>query len=334
MGNKFTIELNGGISSGKTTLGGALSKTKTLDAIVKKHFPDIVREDDLSVDFFPETGHEDNILEEWLKHPKELAAVFQMHMHSMCIARQIDVMSRLRLDGDKACVIDRCPTGNAIFAITSTIEPFRRISKKEIGFYCTAYRKHTSSVFSHSDYSIYLWTRPQTCIDRCAIRDNKVEKDSYDVSYFKQLECVAFVAILSKLSSTNNRNMFIVLDWNEDYSSFDDRERSALASEAFYRVADGYFSALSGGEGFGHSQPCDVVLSKSECTNPSSYDAVFDFSECKSESEVFSYENIEPVYNVISYSGAFDKFKKVHIRFPEFLSKTPFGSPFELTFSI
>jgi deoxyadenosine/deoxycytidine kinase len=332
MGNKFTIELNGGISSGKTTLGTVLSNTKVLDLITKRHFPEVVRETDLSVHFYPETGHEGMILEAWLKHPKELAAVFQMHMHSMCIARQIDVESKLRVESDVACIIDRCPTGNAIFAITSTIEPFKRISKKEIEFYRTAYRKHTTSEFSHSDYSIYLWTRPQTCIDRCAIRDNKAEKDSYDVSYFKQLESIAFVAILAKLSKVENENFFIVLDWNADYSNVDERERSDLASSAFERVADGYFSALKRGEGQSNNNPCDVVLSKSTCIDHSSFDAVFDFSGCKTESEVFSYENVESVYDVISYAGEFNKFKRVFIQFPEFLSKSPFYSPFELSF--
>lgn len=316
--DSLLFSIDGPISSGKTTIG------KELETLLGSRLL-----------FLPETGHEDGILEKWLTKPVEYSPLFQMHMHSMCCARMMVAESEKASGNRSLIVIDRSKTGNCIIALTNTVLT-EQITSSHFDFYKTVYRASTPITFGDGqDLSIYLWVKASTCLERCKTRGNDCEKDNYTIEYYKKIEQMGYLAILSNLSQDNPKP-FLMIDHNAPSLNMDD----------FYDILSGYinfiltnnnedndygdailsssFSSSSSSSPSSSSFdeddhlptkpsttttttmkcPVKIILSYNACENIELYDATFDYSNLdKDKDDFFSYENLSSVYDVISYKN-------------------------------
>lgn len=325
MGNaegKQLVHIDGGISSGKTTLCDILKSNQDKYAsFVSSLSEDLVVE---RLSTLEETGHLHGILTAWLENPDELAAQFQMHMFSSCVTRLNTANLMLRYDKDISCVIiDRSLDGNAVFATTSAIEPYNRLSSTEFGFYKTAFR--SAKLAQESDtltsiapqkycqFEVFLWVKPENCISRCMKRGTDGE-DSYDIGYFRHLQMISAVQIMSHYTTKDPRKM-VVLNWNDPKS-----EEQIV--ESFYEDVSAYVRS--------DFFPRMVEISTEDPVDLSPYSRVLDFSAATSERDVFSHTNVELFFEAISYSHriphqiVFVKLPKHHV------GDYPFDSPFKI----
>lgn len=315
--DSLLFSIDGPISSGKTTIG------KELETLLGSRLL-----------FLPETGHEDGILEKWLTKPVEYSPLFQMHMHSMCCARMMVAESERASGNRSLIVIDRSKTGNCIIALTNTVLT-EQITSSHFDFYKTVYRASTPITFGDGqDLSIYLWVKASTCLERCKTRGNDCEKDNYTIEYYKKIEQMGYLAILSNLSQENPKP-FLMIDHNAPSLNMDD----------FYDILSGYINFILTNNN--EDTDCDAILSSSSSPSSSSsssspssssfdeddplptksttttmkcpvkitlsynacedielYDATFDYSNLdKDKDDFFSYENLSSVYDVISYKN-------------------------------
>ncbi len=288
------ISIDGNISAGKTTIGTMLKGLA-----------------ELKVKFLVEDGHEAEILEEWMKNPQKLAGLFQQHMYSLCWGRMKAAKVHKKYKTHDLVFVDRGMSGNAVFATTSKVYK-KGIKPVEFAFYKKVYDVYTPSTFGGYDMAIYLWVKADTCWQRCGRRGYESEKENYVPEYYMELETMGFLAVLSNLSQ-ETPNPFIMVDWNDETLQMD-------------RMYDLLYSYLTSGV----ACPARIELSYEVCSEPHKYSAIFDYSAVKSERDFFTYENLAPVYDAISYRDGEINPTRVYIQAPAALSKQPFGGPFNL----
>lgn len=316
-----SIYIDGNISSGKSTLCGNIEKLGTSE-VGKK----------IKVKVFYEIGHEDGVLGSFLNNQKELSSPFQIHMLSMCAAREkctslLVTMSKPTPEKKQLLIVDRSITGNGIFAVANHVFS-KFLTKIDFEFYKKVFLQHMKDVpgqqaFVHGSLSLYLHVPVQVAIERCAIRDRN-EEDKYDVSYFKALEQSAMVALLANLTSTTPHPQ-ILLDWGP---TFGKTETLAVVIKAYHE------QKLKPDYGV----PTRVTLSQDHCPldDADYYSAILDFSHASSEEEFFSYDNAMTLMSLLCCRSAKDiKMKKhVFIRVPKCLTETPFDGFFKINIQL
>lgn len=332
-GRKKTIFLDGGISAGKSTATQQLGDERLEAGDTRVFF---------------ECGHGDGVLEVYLSDQQKLSGMFQIHMLEGC--RYRDALS-LKEPADCLTIVDRSKTGNAVFALanhallgTSATDPRALVDKsfdnspiglKEYALYKVVYEQAmqgSSGPFAHGDLNVYLHVTAITTIERCKRRSVEAEKASYDVPYFEKLECAAMVAILANLSRPDPFPQ-LILDWSDEYGTMDN----------FHRILRTYLEHQDEMERFKceHTTPINtlahaVVLSRwpfdYEHDDPSWYQAVLDFSHCRTELEFFSYENVLLLFSHLCHRIDYDRYRKsVFVRVPPCLTASPFNGTFALT---
>lgn len=315
--NQQTIYVDGNISSGKSTLCGEIKKLETIEdgAAVK-------------IEVFYEIGHEDGVLGAYLDHPKELSSPFQVHMLSMCAAREkcaslLVKMTKHTPEKRQLLIVDRSITGNGIFAVANHVFS-KSLTKVDFEFYKTILAQHMREVpnqqaFTHGSLSLYLHVPVHVAVERCAIRDRR-EESKYDVEYFKSLERSAMVALLANLTSPSPHPQ-ILLDWGPVFGKM----------EIFGEIIKTYMNAKLNEE---YGVPTRVTLSQNCCVDKDvdTYSAILDFSHLESEESFFSYENAMTFMSLLCCRSPKDVLSKKHlfVRVPKCLSETPFDGPFKL----
>lgn len=316
-----SIYIDGNISSGKSTLCTEIKNLKTSE--VGKQ---------VRVKVYYEIGHEDEVLDEYLKHQKELSAPFQIHMLSMCAAREkctslLVKMSAPTPEKKQLLVVDRSITGNGIFALANYVFS-KFLTEVDFKFYKKVFLQHMKKVpdqqaFKHGSLSLYLHVPVQVAIERCATRD-RAEEDKYDASYFKALEQSAMVALLANLTSITPHPQ-ILLDWGPTFGK----------TEILARVVRAYNRKRADSE---YGVPTRVTLSQNHCPvdDVDKYSAILDFSHAVSEEEFFSYDNAMTIMSLLCCRSPKDiKMKKhVFIRVPKCLTETPFDGFFKINIQL
>jgi len=326
IGSKTDQELfyiDGNISSGKSTLckqlGSLGDDTASQDVLV-------IPQNEVVV--FYEMGHEDGVLAEYLSHRSELSALFQVHMLSMCSAREhkaslFTQMSLPLRDKRQLVIVDRSITGNGIFALANKVF-VGALSETDFGFYKKAYSQAMKHVpgehaFAHGTLSIYLHVPVPISITRCAERDNLEEKE-YSVEYFKSIERAAMVALLANLSSKDPHPQ-LLLDWGNTFGKMD----------IFYDLIKAYTALKAEGA---TTVPTKVTLSRDFCDpkTVSQYTSILDFSHHVSEDSFFSYENAMIMMSLLCMRCPADIMRGKHlfVRVPSTLTEKPFDGPFKL----
>lgn len=312
----FSIYFDGNISSGKSTICESFSGLKQSK-----------KGKDLEVKIFTEIGHGDGVLDCYLKNPQELSAMFQSHMLSLCVAREFKAICEQESsdENSKVIIVDRSITGNAIFALANHIFK-KNISEKEFEFYKVTFGQAMKAVegkaFSHGDVSIYLHAPVDVLIGRCVARDHASEISAYDAEYFKNIEQMSMVAILSNLSREHPHPQ-LVLNWNDEMGTMPN----------FKRIMDSYLENRSLWDSY---VPTQVVLFRETCED--STDEVcnkrrLDLSHCESELEFFSYSNVLLMMKKLFTipTGPHSKKKvRLFIKVPLCLTSMPFNGPFVL----
>lgn len=316
-----SIYIDGNISSGKSTLCTDISRLETLK--VGKT---------IEVKVFYEIGHEDGVLTEFLGHQKELSSPFQIHMLSMCAAREkcaslLVKMSNPAPEKKQLLIVDRSITGNGIFALANHVFS-KFLTKTDFEFYKKVFLQHMKEVpdqqaFMHGSLNLYLHVPVEVAVKRCATRD-RCEEDKYEVPYFKALERSAMVALFANLTSSTPHPQ-ILLDWGPVFGKI----------EVLGEIIKTYVDEKSNPE---YGVPTRVTLSQNYCpfTEVDNYTAILDFSHASSEEEFFSYENTMTVMSLLCCRSSKDIKTKKHIfiRVPKCLTETPFDGFFKLNIQL
>lgn len=312
------IFIDGNISSGKSTLCEEFKKSENNEE----------GEPSIKVDVFYEIGHEDGVLAKYLEHSKELSSPFQIHMLSMCAAREkcVTLFKKMTPRDERKkhlLIVDRSITGNGIFGLANHVFS-KALTDIDFEFYKKVFAQHTgmssgAQAFIHGNLSVYLHVPVHVSIERCAVRD-RVEEKKYDVFYFKSIERAALVAILSNLSAEHPHPQ-ILLDWGPVFGKI----------EVFNNVLEKYMSLKTDGV---NPIVTRVTLSKRPCElkDVDQYSSILDFSFLESEEEFFSYENAMTFMSLLCCRSPLDVTLKKHlfIQVPKCLTEIPFGGPFKL----
>lgn len=321
-GRRLCVVLDGNVSAGKSTLTADLCAGNA-DAVP-----------------ISESGHGGGVLDAYLKAPKELSAMFQVHMLQACVYR--DQLAMVQ-PGAALTVVDRSITGNAVFALTNHVLAgasasssgiLKRaedppISVIEYEFYKTLYRQamfdpigiETTQLgaFQHGDISVFLHVSARNCIERCKKRGFGSEDASYDVGYFEGVEIASMVALLENLSKKRPHPQ-IILDWSDSYGT--------LAN--FDRIMKTYLQSP-----IKHQQRVRLTRSRPwEIDNIyKEYRAVLDFSDARCEEEFFSYENVSVLFDLLCQRRDYDvaRCKPLCICVPANMSERPWNGTFVLT---
>lgn len=300
----FLLTIDGPISAGKTTLGFALMQRSSG-----------------KVKFLAEDGHDDGIVDIFLKNPEKYAAVFQMLMHGLCYGRHELAITRIeQCKKQSICIIDRSLIGNMIFAVTN--HRLRNIDDGSYMMYKKQSERMRKNLRRDSNLNVYLWVKPKTCIQRNLERNSLVETSTsylecqkYDYFYFWEVEKSAFVALLSDLSSGHGTRRPLIVDWHE--SNFD----QAIAN--FNRIISDYLKS-------GDSHTMSITLSYNEPCSLRNYTHTFDYSHLKSVDDFFSPDVITSVMDTIAFTTTYSGMRIIHMRVPKCLTSTNYSDLFTL----
>ena len=210
------IALDGGIGSGKTTLGAALCRH--------------ARRAGNRFTLYEEDGHHGGVLEAWLRHQVANAAMFQMWMYAACLTRsQLARMEAAHSMGDeedasptRLVVIDRSPSGNECFAAVNSVRE-GTISAEQYGLYSRARHSTELHPFGGVELSVVLHVTPEECMARMTSRARPEEIEGYAqrLDYFRQLQVALCLSVLQNLTvplaERGDRRRFtpqIVVPWN------------------------------------------------------------------------------------------------------------------------
>jgi len=316
--NQEIVFIDGNISSGKSTLCEEFKKSEDGETSTVP----------IKVDVFHEIGHEDGVLAKYLEHSKELSSPFQIHMLSMCAAREkcvslIKNMKPVSEEKKHLLIVDRSITGNGIFGLANHVFS-KSLSDIDFDFYKKVFAQQTQSpsftqAFKHGTLSIYLHVPAHVSVERCAIRD-RTEEQKYDVLYFKSIERAATVAILSNLGAEHPHPQ-LLLDWGPVFGKI----------EVFNEIMKAFMALKTRKE---NPVVTRVTLSRSPCglRDVDTYSSILDFSFLESEDEFFSYENAMTFMSLLCCRSSVDVSLKKHlfIQVPRCLTETPFNGPFKL----
>lgn len=207
------VSIDGPVSAGKTTIGKSL-----LYSLQKQGIQSF---------FYPESGHEHGVLDQYLGCTDSLSSMFQAYMFSYCLLRASNaVVQKKFLDFILAfLIVDRTANGNKTFAVANTKEHFGGdITKTQFDMYTSMYNrtmKYDIAPYSGSDLSLWVYASPGVCIRRMHIRGSESEIKAYTIpQYFWDLMTCSFLEVLQNLTSDLPHPQ-IIIDWDTDVPSMD-----------------------------------------------------------------------------------------------------------------
>lgn len=299
---RFLMTIDGPISAGKTTFGKALTQRS----------PD-------HVSFYAESGHDDHIIDIFLQDTKKYAATFQMLMHGICYGHHELAVAKLESSTEdrQVCVIDRSLIGNMVFAVTNY--RLGNIDEGDYKMYKRQNEEFRKNIRRYADVNVYLWVKPRVCAKRNKIRnstggdDDTLEAETYDDSYFWEVEKSAFAALLSDLTVGRGRRPLIV-DWH-------DNAEEVLRN--FDRILHGYLQS-------GDAHATSITLSYDLPFPDVEYTHIFDYHELRSVGEFYSVSVIKEVMSALAHTTVYESARNVHIRLPECVGEESFSDLFTI----
>lgn len=208
------ISIDGPVSAGKTTIGKSL-----LYSLQKGGIPS---------HFYPESGHEHGVLDQYLTDTTSLSSMFQAYMFSYCLLRASNAVLQKKISDILQFVliiVDRTANGNKCFAVANTLRNFGGdITDTQFAMYQSMYNrtmKYDIAPYSGSDLSLWVYASPEVCIRRMHIRGSESEIKAYTIpQYFWDLMTCSFLEVLQNLTSETPHPQ-IIIDWDTDVPSMD-----------------------------------------------------------------------------------------------------------------
>lgn len=198
------VSVDGPIAAGKTTLGVSMMRDVNTSGVAGR--------------FYAESGHQDGVLDTWLKWPKELSAVFQVHMYNHCLARATAALKDCEyMRHDKRAglvVVDRTLRGNQWFAVVNRFYT-ETITEREYQFYVAVRNAGRGTAVDASDLNVVLWATPTECAARMRARDRAGEVDTYQLNYFWDVKRVQLLSVLENLTAAEPFEQCVVR-WGDE----------------------------------------------------------------------------------------------------------------------
>ena len=194
------LSIDGPIAGGKTKLGKTLVKSKGAHECI----------------FYPESGHEDHILEQWMADKEARTGMFQTWMFAHCVLREaMAKQAQFMATGNQWIIIDRSVDGNHVFEVNSFVHD-KLISESEHQYYQLLFDVHHKKPYSGADINLYLWVQPDVCYRRLCKRNKIAEVVGYNLDIFWNIEKCHFASILQNLTSFNPHPQ-VILDWGDEH---------------------------------------------------------------------------------------------------------------------
>ncbi len=318
------LVIDGPISSGKTTICGAVAERS----------PELVKT-------YVEQGHDENIIDMFLRNPKKHGAEFQLLMHGCCFQRlTLAIKMRSKIKNSrrrrkakrithKMVVVDRSLEGNVTFADAN--HRLGNICADSLAMYKKQRSMFRATVDHKIDLFVYLWVDPQTCLKRNHARNAKadeqgegtLEAETYDTFYYMEVEKSAFASLLSAVSQDVPKERLLI-NWHDAYSEMCN----------FDRIVQGYTDSTSTD---GNQPPVRVFLSydetllKEKVDHTSKHSYYFDYSALERVEDFFSEKVVRSVMDALSYTTSYDGPRAAYICLPRCVTSTAFSEMFPLT---
>lgn len=293
----LSIDLNGNISAGKSTVGEKLAAGSSRIFVAAEH------------------GHEHGVLDQWVED-RSLTAVFQSIMQGACFERatQCETIARYASAAFDLVVNDRSLMGNAAFEAVS-YHLNKEISDVEHRMYQTALRSRGIPLHDPSHLNVYLWAKPKVCYDRNRGRGNEVELDNYVPDHFIKIDQAHFIAALENLSSPTP-TPFLILNWGTKFGKM----------ENFYSIVGDCVASRD-------TTPTRVVLTRSPSTfevlqGEEEYTTVLNLADKPLDAKYAQNKILTAVACRDAYSGP----KKVLVLVPPHTPEEWYGGCFKLSF--
>lgn len=302
----FFISLDGPIASGKTKLGKSLVKERGTHECI----------------FYPESGHEDHILEQWMTDKDERTSMFQTWMFAHCVVREeMAKQAKFMSTTNQWIIIDRSVDGNHAFEVNSFVHD-KLITESQHQFYQLLFDVHHKKPYSGADLNVYLWVQPDVCYRRLCKRNKIAEIVGYNLDVFWNIEKCHFASILQNLTAYKPHPQ-VVVDWGDVFGTMD----------RFYTMMHDMLSSP-----VTSAQPSKITLVK----NPNLFmDMMMDSHHQFSDSllipegeDLMDHHNIILIMNKLATSGSLKTPKHLLLCVPTHTPDTLLDGNYRLYFTI